>query len=637
MSGMSTEVTNTMADETGPIDGAVRGLATVAMLKANFDSGQDHIDMFEPFVLDGVASLPRSDSSAVDVQKAISTRHGLDLPLDSLRLVLGRLVTAGYLQRTGGRYFRTKKEIATTDVLEGRRRAEERQDVLAKGLLLFANERGLKTKSTIEAKGWILKFLEDNHVALTSDPSKCISGGPSDDRRATITAQYLLSIAQGDGDEAQILKEMLEGFVLQNTLLLNEFPDGVSTFSDLAVFADTGVILSALGLEGPASETATTELIRLLSDTGANLNVFQETIEEVRSILTAVENKFATQTGRANLIPSNLTRHLVNVGARPSDIHAKASTLEIELRQLGFNIRDFPEHDPRFTMSEDLLGKMLAGSGSETEARVVHDVSSIGGVITYRRGKTSKSFDDARAVFLTTNVPTFRTVTSWYAKDGGKGRPPIVLQVELSNLAWLKKPGSASNLKLHELVALCTSALCPEPETWRLFVEHLQKLEKSGEVTSQEAAAIIANGFTQQVVVEKGLDLDSDASDVLEVIERVKEEFRGEGAAARQELGRIQKRSRRRAHFIGEFTAWFLTGGIGLLAAIGALMTFLDLVGAEILSAALTIPSIIVLTFLSVFGIFWGFHLRSYQRKVSAFISGRAESWLIGESVEHRR
>lgn len=88
-----------------------RGLATLAFLKTRFDEGKDHLGLFEPFIADGAASLTTTDFIATDVRDAVYARSGLVVPLDTVQTLLGRLTRRGYLQRTGGRYFKATKSL----------------------------------------------------------------------------------------------------------------------------------------------------------------------------------------------------------------------------------------------------------------------------------------------------------------------------------------------------------------------------------------------------------------------------------------------------------------------------------------------------------------------------------------------
>ena len=59
---------------------ATKGLATVALLKMNFDAGRDHIGMFEPFVLDTLGQMDSETYGVEEVREAVVARHQLALP-----------------------------------------------------------------------------------------------------------------------------------------------------------------------------------------------------------------------------------------------------------------------------------------------------------------------------------------------------------------------------------------------------------------------------------------------------------------------------------------------------------------------------------------------------------------------------
>ena len=92
-----------------------RGLATIALLKANFDEGNDHIGMWQPFVLDAVVSLDNDDFQVEEVQEAIVSRHGLKVPIVILRTLLKRTsVMVGESHTFSMRYRRLLKSVPTS-------------------------------------------------------------------------------------------------------------------------------------------------------------------------------------------------------------------------------------------------------------------------------------------------------------------------------------------------------------------------------------------------------------------------------------------------------------------------------------------------------------------------------------------
>jgi hypothetical protein len=625
---------------------AAKGLATVAMLKVNFDAGRDHIAMFQPFVLDAVAHLD-ADLGVKDVRRKVLERHELAIPLNTLQTILGRVAKAGYLRREGGRYFRTERPLEVSDVQKERTRVEKRQTLLARRLRQAADDRGVNVDTDEDALAMILRFLHRYHIALAFGETDLPQDPPaqaedSDEHaRAVATARFLQESAIAEGESAEILQEMLEGFVLQNTLLLKDVSTVTRRFHDLHVFMDSGLLFGALGLRGAPAETATLELISLLRDTGAIIDVFEPTIKEMRQILGVYEDKVGTAAGRQSLRPTELTRHILSSRFTPSDIRTKGALIEKNLRALGVNIRDIPERDARWTLDERALGKLLADDKGENEPRVVHDVDCIAGVLTYRSGKRTDSLDDVQAVFATDSSWTIETAKGWYAEQGLGGLPPIIHYLELSNRAWLKKPASATKLKLQELMALCNAALRPSRAAWERFIAHLAQLEKSGELSSDEVTALLASELTDRVLVDEDIGEDSDASSVSEVVERVKASYKeasdAELADARRTVERkesevveIHSRVTRRARAIARVCSW-------AVAVVPALAFIAGTLASVIAAASGKTPSIIVLALAIIplalgglFGLFWGFHLRAWRQSTEEWLVQRLGNWLTG-------
>ena len=98
-------------------EAASQGLATLALLKTNFDKGNDHIGMFQPFLLDAISSLDKDDFQAEEIKDAMLYRHGLAVPIHTLRMLLKRTCKRGLVRREYGRYFR-KRDFPPSNIAE---------------------------------------------------------------------------------------------------------------------------------------------------------------------------------------------------------------------------------------------------------------------------------------------------------------------------------------------------------------------------------------------------------------------------------------------------------------------------------------------------------------------------------------
>ena len=515
----------------------VRGLATIALLKVNFDAGQDHIDMFLPFALDAVRSLDEDAFQLGQARAAIAKRFRLTIPDHTLSTILSRAVKQGYCRRSAGHYVRELDRFRNTDLAEQIQSVEREHWLLAKLLREFSADTRAKIASDEDALQVLLTFLNDKHVAMILDePDEILFRSKSSaltENQTRVTAQFLNTCYQSEPELTKYLQRMVEGFVLQNALLLRDIGSTRGSFKGLSVYFDSLFLLRALGLAGINSKTASRELLELLKATHARLFVFERTVAEMQRILRFYQEKLGTTNGISELRPGAITQHLLLKRYGPADIAQAVGLMETQLRGLGLAIRPFPEHRSHHTLDEDDLTQRLQRPNQQTDERVRHDVDCAAAILTLRQLRESRSLDATNAVFVTTNKPVVDTVTGWYKNQKKSGVPPMVRHLTMSTAAWLKKPAAAGNVKLHELIASCSAALQPSTRQWQAFKGHLEKLQQNGELSSEEMVAVVAHELTETRLFE-GDDTEYEhPSTVSEIVESVKKELSTEAEAKR--------------------------------------------------------------------------------------------------------
>src|SRR3990170_7577719 len=242
---------------------ATRGLATVALLKVNFDAGLDHIQMFVPFVLDVINSRNATEVSLADIKSDLLARHGLDVPINTLETIVTRVTRRGFVRREGGRLLRNLTKPIDVDLISSRKVIEREHSAVARRFRDFAATRGVEVTADEDALALILGFLEQNHVSILLDPSPTnVIVGETLSRRETIAvAQFLQEVFRGEPELAGYLQRILEGLVLQNALLLRDISLAGRKFTNLEIFFDTGFLLRALGLTGAEAALAARETL----------------------------------------------------------------------------------------------------------------------------------------------------------------------------------------------------------------------------------------------------------------------------------------------------------------------------------------------------------------------------------------
>lgn len=443
----------------------VKGLTTVALLKANYDAGMDYLEMYMPFVTEAIICLKTNDFKTTDIHDQLDHLFGLIIPLEIIQTLLKRAVKKKHIRREGGKYFKIQNNLKDPSINSQKKQVERELLALGKTLQKFATTQSYNI-SQDDALSWLFAFLYEHQSQLLLDDEfneKVLRPGKLDLKQTRVVARFIKNQCLKDPQLANYLENVLTGFVLQNALLLKDVGSPSKTFSNLTVYFDSGFLLALLGWKGEAIKIANREIINLLKATNVRCAVFDKTVWEMKRILNYYESHISTSREREKLWQNAITRHVLSNGLNPSDIKQALGLLEHRLeKEYGINIVQTPNRIPTYTLDEADLTEKLKGIGDTgDEPRITHDVDCVAAILTIRKGIHPTTLNNAKAVFATGNGQVFQTVNQWFNDSGEKGFSPIVHQLTLSNIAWLKRPEAGSKLKLHELVALCASALRP--------------------------------------------------------------------------------------------------------------------------------------------------------------------------------
>ena len=506
---------------------------TVAFLKARIDEGADHLGIFMPLVYDVLSQFPAHSFATSDVQESIAVAHGVAMPRHTVGTLLGRVKRSGYILRESGRYrLSATRALPHSNVAGEKQQIEEGQRRLAAALKNHAERRGIRVDTVEAAQELLVRFMEDEQIALLLHSPVVLRERAEMRRESIIVAEFLQDVVGSDDAYESVVRRMLEGLVLYHAAFLPDLSEAGKRFRKLRAVFDSGLVRQALGYEGVAARTLMRDTIDLLKSSGVQCLVFDKTVDEIRKILAAFERRLGSSQGQRELRPSPMARHFVTEQYSPSDVREMSALVDQEIRAVGFQIARIPRRDAQHVSAEQALSTRLTdrATGDELEPRVVHDVDCVAGILTLRQGHRSQSIDDARAVFVSDSRLVIRNVRLWWQEDEHElSIEPVVHVRALSNVAWLKKPSAGSELKAHELLALCGAALRPSHRTWERFIRHLNKLHTSRNLTSDEVTAIIASSTSDQLLRDAELEAndprDLDAETLDEVVERVKGQY----------------------------------------------------------------------------------------------------------------
>lgn len=513
------------------------GLVTISYLKARLDKGEDHLGIFMPLVIDVLPGLLNRHFTAAQVQEAIAAQHGVAMPQEAIITLLKRAARKRYVVREAGRYhINPSKALPRSNVTNEKSQLERAQLRIGEALRKHSEKRGITFNSSQEALELILRFLEEQQIAL-------LLGAPPDEGRAVamtrgefaVVAEFIHDVVGSDPALITAMNGILEGLVLYRAAFLPDLAKVERSFKNLTVVFDSVLVRQALGYEGSGPQVLVRETINLLKDSGVRCVVFDKSVQEIRRILSMYEHKLATADGRRSLKSVPMARYFLSQRYSPSYVQEMSALLEKRISESGLRKIPTPSRIEDYTLGEEKLAERLADPKTKDlrEPRVLHDVDCVAGVLTLRRGHRSSNIEDARVVFATTAPLVIHNTRLWWEEDEREyGISPIVHIRSLANLAWLKKPSMSAEYQLHELIALCAAAMRPSEKTWERFIMHLESLHESQRISEDEVQLILFSVNADRLLHEAELDEDDpddiDASTLDEVVDRVISHYREE-------------------------------------------------------------------------------------------------------------
>jgi hypothetical protein len=520
-----------------------KGLVTVAFLKTQLDAGRDHLSLFEPLVIDALNQVKTLDLTADEIRGLVFANTNLKIPVPTIQTLLGRCAKEGYLIRSGGRFHKTAKAIPFSNTASAILEVKAEQDFLGQALLEHSRETGITFDSPESAVQALADFISEHKLEILLQHSP-VEPGQDSLKKTRNLARFITERCIPEPSLNKPLKSLLEGILLADVLLMRDVQSAGMKFTNCRVYLDTRILIAALGLDGQADELATKEGLAAIRNAGAQLLAFERTVTEIRGILRVYEDKLATNEGRLSLFPTSMTAHMIGERYSPTEVKIIALEVEQRLRRIGIAIHAFPTHVAEFTLDETALSRLLSKgneSGIGIEPRVKHDVDCAAAILTLRAGRVAFDLERCDVVFSTASGLLVKNVQQWYADQKCEGISPVVHHSFLTTLAWLKKPSYSPDLKLHELAAVCLSAIRPTEAAWEKMISTLRQYVAEGRMSTDESVAIVANGLTETLLSKLDDDFEPDSRSINEAIERVREALRLEHLKAAQlEIDRVR-------------------------------------------------------------------------------------------------
>jgi len=479
-------------------------IASLAVLKVNWDKGHDYVDNFVPFALEAISKSDLSVISVSAVQTYIKDNFGLRIPQGALNTILRRIAGQGYLQKQTGVYVRTKKEIET-DISTAKAEAMRQQRALFAKLATFANKEGRQSWSVDDAGNALLAYLETEFIPILAAHlnGQLITTPTTNPTNSQLTVnEFVVEINEKDPEMFSFLETVTKGHMIATALFLPDISKTSQKFHDLTVFLDTKILLTALGFEGKGAKEYSTELLNLLYESNITLSCFDITLDEVKGILTAAQHflRNPREVSRPFLVYENF----LESGFTPSDVDLIIVNLELTLKRLRIFTKERPAYSAHLGLDERRLQQLLQVEmpDQHNEAQR-HDMSCLTAIHRLRNGRVSTNIETCKYLFITPNNKLAKASSIFFNEHYGQSNIPLCINDHtLATLAWVKHPELDNGLQRTRLISTAYAAIQPSPQLWKQYLKEIERLKAAGNLSDNDYHLLRFSTVAKTALVE---------------------------------------------------------------------------------------------------------------------------------------
>lgn len=501
-------------------------LTSLAILKVDIDERhRNYIDYLAQFVLSVLASHKPEFVTDTKVAEFLEKDFGLMVPAKAVQHVLRKLARDGYVKKQN-EVFYPASELPDTGIavkrLEAASQIQRVYDALCQfSLSIQPDPNWSDTDASKAILGFLARFTVDclkSYVFNTALPRILDTGS----KELYIVSRFLQHCHETNRPLFEDFIVLVKGQMYANALTCPDLESLEKKFNHVSFYLDTPLVLSLLGLQGKGFGQAAEELITLLRDLKGNIGVFSHIVDETKGVLRYAARHFDDPQSTSRIL-----REMRNSGITLSDLLVYIDQLPERLSSLYVRVKTTPEYVSDFQIDETTFQGALEDEIHYPRVHAIkNDINSVRSIYVLRQGVSPARLEDSVAVFVTSNTKLAKTAFEFgKTHNSSKEVSSVITDYSLANVAWLKAPMKRPSLPEKETLAFCYAALEPSKELFRKYVEKMELLRSTGNISEQDHAILRLSPLAQRELMDLTLGDEQALTGhgLREILDRVKE------------------------------------------------------------------------------------------------------------------
>ncbi|MCM1237320.1 MAG: hypothetical protein NC489_45210 [Ruminococcus flavefaciens] len=461
---------------------------------------KDNIDLIIPFVLYYFAESDNVDLnnpvSITDAKKYIESEFGLKILSNVMEVIFNRMTQNEYniLRKTKRNFYLKRKDLDTTEFKANRRQNEMAQQFVLESFYDFLNDAKINYQK-IDAKNSLVAYLCNYGKDVISQNEVKIE---KDDFWNYKVGEFVQYISKYDQRIFEFVKDIAKGGMISSVIFSNSNNYHTNNiFRNTEIYYDTSLLMHILGYSGEALQESVKELTILLQKQKAKICYFRHNLDELKGIL----NAYISLYNQNKLLTSYNFDYFIEKKVKPETISEYIALLEKNLEKEGLILKETPnyanyENNIDWTKFDQYLQNNISYINPD---RRENDIESLAAIYRLRKGVKYTTYEECRALFVTTNKALVYHAKYYFKHDENKvGVPVIVDDTFLTALMWMKNDNANESLPNLKIISDALASQSLSSDFWNAFVEKVQKYEADNTISSNEAVGLKVDIFTRK-------------------------------------------------------------------------------------------------------------------------------------------
>ena len=481
-------------------------LISTAMLSSIWEKERkDLLDLMAPFVLYiiGKTYCIKEQIDSGIILKQLNVEYGFkDVPNAVLDKILTRLTRRRKLHKA--REDKKVKYILNSDLSgicqeidNSKYRVSTETKKVIEALTEFLN----KNQTNFLAKDYDLETVEAYFTAFLEERGYFVyerngSVQPVSKEKSIVfyfIALFLNEEFEKKSDIIKYIQRIVQGLMIAKVIYFQPELHFNENLENVDFYLDTGLLLNIFGYKTLEQNKSGNLFASILKENNANLKSFNINYEEVYSIIDNYKN-YRNYRNCMEDSNSHTLEYFDKHKTSSEEIGVHLETLLSTFKKNLIDVVDtppYPEIDECDNVIDEagLVTKMVEEINFKKRV-AENDVAVVSAIMRLRNGARCKKMEHCKAIFVTTNERL-----TWFINKElefpkfAETIPPIISDLDLTTILWLKNYKNHSNLPMLKLIENSYMSLIPSDSIREEFFKKVNQLIAENPDASERLAA----------------------------------------------------------------------------------------------------------------------------------------------------